>query len=394
MRFRVLIANDSRPGCDFLCGNRSSGFSLLVLGMSIGFILPFKATAQRISQPESARLFVGSVVSESFVLKDVTKPFPERSVVVTPAGSAMVHLSKPTEPAGVVTVSALFLQTGRVTIRLPAGVVRSDRDGNRTPVRIYDVRPWPRAMSVEPKGNVIRAGAGDLSATLDANEGNSEAGSPIRIDLKLTGPAALAVENVPELRIRSSKDSVEPDTRFRPMLVDSTVDWGVGAGETPRRTWSFEWRAMSPGAFRVEPLRVVHLDAKGQIQTRLVSGPGFRIRPRALFRVVESGGNLRRDDELDQNSFAIRNKDAIKGLVASCLFCLAVAGLLRGLAKSRWFLKWRIERVLRQATTQRQALASWRAFALERPRIRNGVDCELRKADEELTRRAFGRETQ
>ncbi|MBI1324548.1 hypothetical protein GC170_15375 [bacterium] len=391
MRIRVSCAINSWPGCDFLSGSRSVGLSLFMLGISIGLLWPCWTLAQNLSTPVRTQPFVGSVVSEIFVLKDVTKPISEKSIVVTPAGAALVHVSQPRLPEGQITISTLFRRTGQVSIRFPAGMIRDNHDGTQNRVKAYEVRPWPRAMVAESDGGLIRAGVGGLSATLSASEESTEAGASVRIDFTLVGPAAMAVENVPELRIRAEENSTEDDSRFRPMLVDEKVEWADGAGTSSQRTWSFEWRAEAPGAFRVEPVRIVHLDDAGTIQTRLVSGPGIRIRPRALFRVAKTGAE-QQAEKFDRNAIFRRNKFAIVGMIASVMFSFVLAVGIRGLLRSRWLLKRRLERALRQAMTQRQAQAIWRAFEPERRRIRNGGDPCLDLAHEELTRRAFGRQ--
>lgn len=393
MRIRVLNAIDSRPGCDLPRGSRSSGLSLFLLGVSIGLLNPCWTLAQSSAPPVRSQPFVGSVVSELLVLKDVTKPFSEKSIVVTPAGAALVHVSQPMMPDGSITVSTLFRRPGRVTIRFPAGAFHADHDDMHNRIRTYDVRPWPRATMAESDALLIRAGVGSLSAVLAAQESIATVGSSVRIDLTLIGPAAMAVENVPEIRIRAVENPTDHDSRSRPMRVDKKVDWGDGDRKLPQRTWSFEWRAVAPGAFRVEPVRIVHLDEAGTIQTRLISGPGIRIRTRDLFRVAETGG-ASQPQVFDRTGIFRRNIRALMGMLASVIFSFLLAFGIRGLWRSHWFMKRRLERALSQKMTQRQALARWRAFEPERRRIRSGVDPGLDRACEELARRAFARETE
>ncbi len=386
MRIRVRSANLTKPGCDFFSGSRSLGFSLCLMAISTHLALSFDAKARTGSPPVPKRLYVGSPVTEAFVLQDSAKPVPERSIVVTPAGAAVVHVSKPSSPEGVFEVSVLFKLPGRVTIQLPPGAVRNERGGSPGIVRRYEILPWPRVPAAASKGGVIRAGAGVFAATLTADPANVEAGAPMRIDLNLNGSAALAVEKAPELRIRSVDDSSAIHSAQRPMLVDESVDWGDGLSRLPRRSWSYEWRAKSPGAYRVEPLRFEHLDSTGQMQTRLVAGPQFLVRPRAFYRAENQSNGMRPDPEVSDRNFTV-----IEVVVLALLLSSVLAVGMHRFRDSGWSMKWRIDRLLRQASTQEQALDAWRRIEPAWKRRGDENDPALRTGYEEIRRRAFGR---
>jgi len=122
------------------------------------------------------------------------------------------------------------------------------------------------------------------------------------------------------------------------MLFDDSVYWGDGLSRSPRRTWSYEWRSQSPGAYRVEPLRFEHLDPAGQLQTRLVAGPNLQIRPMAFYRAENSSG-LRPDPEVADRKFTV-----IEMIVLAVLLSIVLVVGMHRIRDSGWGMKWQSNR--------------------------------------------------
>jgi hypothetical protein len=382
---------DFEPGCGS-AWNRSTGlflFRFACLAILMTYTPERAASAWHETRASIVPAYVGSVVTEEFVLENAPNSTGAWKPIVTPAGSAEVHVTQqPLQQKVRVILRIRFLRHGRCSIRLPVEWFSGQVDAPRAIVRLYDVRPWPVRDIVTRDS--VRAGVGPLAADLAVSNGSEEtvAGEGVVFRLRLTGAAAMAVEQPPDLSIVEAEPIGTGAVMIdRPLVVASIVDWGDTTGRPMTRAWQYEWRAGEPGAYRIRPLRITHLDYSGQVQTRLVTGLKFEVRPRALFR---AGGES--NDRSMTNRAGAHKKWVVRDLAGGMLF--AVLAAITAFFAWSWSRRQRLARSLRRklrgATSPEMALAAWRSIEPVWRDCSSRVKANSVKDYEELRRRAFG----
>jgi len=140
-------------------------------------------------------------------------------------------------------------------------------------IRRFDVKPWP----TQPPAGGITAGTGDFSAQWASITQSPEAGEVVKLSLKVTGHASLAIAQPPKITVSTPAGSE--------LAIFSKDETGWPApGRTAYRTWDYEFLNTQAGPSRVGPLIFHLLDEKtGQVQARLVPGPAWSTAPRTLF---------------------------------------------------------------------------------------------------------------
>lgn len=374
----------SLPGCD-IEGYRSFGLFSFLRFLCLPFACGMAGVVtanQSNTAHQAVTTYVGSIVTESFGQGKVADANARQKPVATPAGSVELIVSHASDgQKDQVDMRIRFRQPGRVTIRLP----KSWADPQSSNLRVFDVRPWPiRAMV--PK-NSVRAGAGPLAARLDLANVSPVQGDAVSIRLRLTGAAAMAVDVAPDVSIVRTDLVDQQMVVERAMAVDGEVDWGDSGGQAMSRSWSYIWRSRSPGAFRIQPIRLTYLDDKGVAQTLLVTAPGIEVRPRPLFRAKD----ILTDRQLPVRGGSWGGLGQIRWLAVlstTLAGCLAIYLRIR---RRSTVMAWSLRRKLRKARTPEAALAAWRSIEPAWRACRENASPEAVESYERLSQRAFGR---
>jgi|GEM_PF-4580413 len=380
-----------QPGCDFAWNRSFWLFLFRFASLAILLTLTPQRTASAWQETPASPVFafVGSVVTEETVLENAPNSTGARKPIVNPAGSAEVHVTQlPLQQKVQVILRIRFLRPGRCSVRLPVEWFSGQVDEARAIVRHFDVRPWPvRDIVIRDS---VRAGVGPLAADLVVSNGSDETvtGDVVVFRLRLTGGAAMAVEQPPDLSIVEAVPvGTDGGMIDRPLVVSSIVDWGDTAGRPMSRAWQYEWRAGEPGSYRTRPLRITHLDDSGHFQTRLVTGLTFEVRPRALVQASDESNERSMTNRAGaQEKWLVRN-------VAGVMLFAFLAGLAAFAAWS-WSRGLRLARSLRRklrgAASPEVAIAAWRS--IEPVWRASPYDVKANNVEdyEELRRRAFG----
>jgi hypothetical protein len=373
------------PGRDSVSNRGWRRYSRRIFAVTL--LVTYARVISVLAQETVKPVFVGAVVTETISSVDRPDITASSKLVINPPHAAVARLTEIPESKDI-QISVSFRRSGKVTVRISANGLEKPANGKNTVIRSFQVREWPVVPAIT--SGAVRGGVGAIVGSIESEQAGVEAGQLVRLQLKLTGPAAMSIFEAPPLVMRSDSKIRRSEIHDRPVMVEAEESWLEHNGRSMQRTWFYEWRAIESGTYRVEPLRVVHLDSSGRPQTRLVTGPVIQVRPRRLFRAidfdsVENEHSAYQRMAVNDRQFGPKAKVLVSSFILTALFAAVLTHWCRG-----GFMSLRLSLALDRATTPERALAAWRS--IDRALHHNPalIGTESRRKYDELCRRAFG----
>lgn len=364
-------------------GWRRYSIRIFAVTLLVTYARVFSVLAQEPVKP----VFVGAVVTETISNVDRPDITASSKPVINPPHAAVARLTEIPESKDI-QLSVSFRRAGQITVRISVNGLEKPANGKNTVIRSFQVREWPVVPAIT--SGAVRGGVGAIVGSIESEQAGGEAGQVVRLRLTLTGPAAMAIFEAPPLMMRSDSMIRRSEHLDRPIMVEAEESWLEHNGRSMQRTWFYEWRAIESGTYRVEPLRIVHLDSSGRPQTRLVTGPVIEVRPRRLFRAinydsVKNEHTAYQRMAMNDRKFGPKAKVLVPSFILTALFGAVLAHWCRG-----GFMSLRLSLALQRATTPERAIAAWRTIDKALRHNPALIGTESRRKHDELCRRAFG----